>query len=74
MNAQRRKRVQAVADMLLAAQTLLEEIAAEEREYFDNMPEALQGSERGQRADEVATMLEDAASAVDDVDLSDALS
>lgn len=73
MNKQRRKVIQDAADLIAQAQELLNIAAEEEREFYDNMPESLQGSERGQRADEVANFLEEAASALEDVDLSDAL-
>ena len=42
------------------------EIADEEREYYDNMPESIQLGEKGERADEVATILEEVADAIDE--------
>lgn len=57
MNLKRRKRLQELNQKLEALAVELEEIAEEEREYYDNMPESLQGGEKGERADEVATLL-----------------
>jgi len=72
MNAQRRKRLAEAAallqqandkkteldELLEQAKSIIEEVASEEREYYDNMPESLQNGERGSRADEVASNLE----------------
>lgn len=69
MNKQRRKQV---AELLAKLETLKDEVhecACEEREAFDNMPEGLQQSERGQdteaAADALADALNDVESAVD---------
>lgn len=43
----------------------LQEILEEEQEYFDAMPESLQGSERGTRAEEWIGVLEDAISSLE---------
>lgn len=67
MNAHRRKEI---VRLLEAAQNLSSDIAGladEEREYYDNMPEAFQSGEKGDQADAAATALEEAASAVDEI-------
>ena len=69
MNADRRKRlakavelleeVQAFAvDKIAEAKDLIDEIAGEEREAYDNLPEGLQVAERGERMSEIADALE----------------
>lgn len=48
MNKDRRKRLQEVCDALEGQLATLEEIRDEEQESYDNYPESLQESERGQ--------------------------
>lgn len=48
MNKDRRKRLQEVRDALEGQLATLEEIRDEEQESYDNYPESLQESERGQ--------------------------
>lgn len=42
----------------------LEDILAEEQDYFDAMPESLQGSERGERSQEYLDSLQEAIDAL----------
>ena len=72
MNVLRRKQIAAIIEALsgLSAQveSLKEDIDAvmgDEQEYFDAMPESLQGGEKGQRAEEVIYQLQ---AAYDDLD------
>lgn len=65
MNAQRRKRLIKVEALLSEARGLLEEIASEEREAFENVPESLQESERGAHMQNVLDALEQG---VDDIE------
>lgn len=58
MNAQRRKRIATVEALLSQARDLLEEIASEEREAFENLPDSLQDSERGFRIQDILDALE----------------
>lgn len=72
MNRDRRKRIQAIIDTLQEAVDLLadvdiESIRDEEQETFDNMPEGLQQSERGQMTEEAASNLDNATDALDTV-------
>ena len=46
----------------------LEEIKDEEQEYLDNMPESFQQGEKGQRAEEAVSRLDDADTAAANVD------
>jgi hypothetical protein len=67
MNKERRAELQKAADLLSEAKDLIQLASEDERDYYDNMPEALQGGDKGTRADEVASELEDIASEIDDL-------
>jgi len=60
MNNERRKRISSVVDALTDALEAVRDLAAEEQEAFDAMPEGLQDSERGEAASEAAASLEEA--------------
>lgn len=62
MNKDRRKRLQEICDILEEQQAALEEIRDEEQESFDNLPESLQCTERGQALEESAGDLDSACS------------
>lgn len=64
MNRERRKRIDTVRDKL---EELMEEIEAlhdEEAEAYDNLPESLQESERGEAMSEAVDNLEIVASSI----------
>jgi hypothetical protein len=63
MNAARRKEIDKALELLGQAQAIIGEVASEERDSY----EGLQASERGQRMDEVAGMLEEADSTFEDL-------
>ena len=67
MNNDRRKIIRKIIATLDEVKSDIETVGEEERDYFDNMPENFQDSERGERADEAATELEDLASEFDDI-------
>lgn len=48
MNAMRRKHLARAIQMIYDAQEIIEMVKEEEQEAFDNMPESLQESERGE--------------------------
>jgi hypothetical protein len=50
MNAQRRKTLTDVQHALRAAIAMIEGVMAEEQDAFDNMPEALQSGEKGDKS------------------------
>lgn len=52
MNKQRRKQIAAAIELIEQAQAILEEVIAEEQEAFDNLPEGIQASERGELMEE----------------------
>lgn len=81
MNKQRRKEINKAIDLLQSAKEaweealgLIESAADDEREYFDNMPESLQGSEKGMAAEAAAEMLEGVRDAMQECDLDDMIS
>ena len=65
MNAERRKRLSAALEQLEAAKFEIEEIQQEEQEAYDNMPESLQESERGETIANNAESLENAMGSLD---------
>lgn len=67
MNNDRRKDISRAVSLLQEALSILEIARDEEQEYYDNMPENLQGGDRGQMAEQVASYLDDACSSLEDV-------
>jgi hypothetical protein len=55
-----------LTDKLREIETEIEEVAAEEREAYDNLPEGLQNGERGEAMSAAADALENAHSQVGD--------
>ncbi len=66
MNKVRRKQLQEVYNRIRTAREDLSDILSEEQQAFDNMPENLQETERGQESDEIIDCLDDAVGAMDD--------
>lgn len=69
MNNDRRKalagvrgEIEELQERVSSIVTQLEELKDEEQEYFDNMPESLQGGEKGDMAAEAVSNLENAIS------------
>lgn len=60
MNKQRRKELNEIISKLESLRDDLECLQNEEQDYYDNMPENLQCSERGERAEAAVSSLEDA--------------
>ena len=61
MNQDRRNQIDEAASMLQDALAIIQQLAYEEQESFDNMPESLQQSDRGTASEAAAEELEDAA-------------
>ena len=57
MNNARRKEIVKAMEMIDDAAAIIEECASDEQGYWDEMPENLQESERGERAQQVADEL-----------------
>lgn len=62
MNAKRRKELEKVIELIEDAKNKLEALKDEEQEAFDNMPESLQYSEKGERMEEIISNLDDSLS------------
>lgn len=69
MNKQRRKQIAAAIELIEQAQAILEEVTAEEQEAYDNLPEGIQASERGELMEEYIYTLEGFQDALDTGDL-----
>lgn len=76
MNAQRRKALKAVITKLEDLDSLrqeikeeLEDVMDEEQESFDNMPEGLQESDRGQQMQEYISTIEGVIDDLSDMDI-----
>ncbi len=60
MNAKRRKVIAGICATLEALHDEIETVKDDEEESYGNMPENLQGSERGMESEECIQMLDDA--------------
>lgn len=58
MNNERRARINAIISQLQEINNEIESIRDDEQDAFDDMPEGLQQSERGERAQEAISNLE----------------
>lgn len=67
MNKARRKAIEEIIDQLGTLKEQIESVCEEEQEAYDNLPESIKYSERGEAMSEMTTDLEDAASSIDDV-------
>jgi prefoldin subunit 5 len=66
VNAERRKRIADCIAKLADIHNEIEQLATDEQDALDNLPESLQASERGDAMQEAVDALEQAASEVDD--------
>lgn len=66
MNKARRQQLSKWLEDMENIKNELESICSDEQEYFDNMPENLQGSQRGMDAEEVIEKMEDAVSSIEE--------
>jgi hypothetical protein len=66
MNNERRKQIEEAQSLLDNAREILDIAANEEQDSFDNLPEGLQVSERGERMEEIATQLADVVTILED--------
>lgn len=65
MNKARRKEIARAIELMEQAREILESVMDEEQEAFDNMPESLQSSERGEAMEEYIYTLEETLEALD---------
>lgn len=66
MNKARRISITKIADSLQALKSDVESIQSEEQDAYDNLPESLQDSERGDRMQEAIDNLDDALTLIDE--------
>lgn len=66
MNNQRRKVLDNIKSKLAELLEELESVQGEEQEAYDNMPENLQYSERGERAEEACSNLDSAVDSINE--------
>ena len=66
MNKQRRKRIDELTDMIQDIQSSLDELREEEQEAYDNLPEGIQDSERGDAMCDAIEAMENADSSLQD--------
>ena len=65
MNNQRRKEIRNVTKDLENIMEKINGILSDEQDYYDNMPENLQGSMRGMDSDDAISNLNDAVESID---------
>lgn len=65
MNKTRRKQLEEISDKANELRFELENIKDDEQEYFDNIPESLQGGDKGTLAEEAISNLEEAITALE---------
>lgn len=66
MNRERRQQLKKWLEDLEKIKAELEVICSDEEDYFDNMPENLQGSQRGMDAEEAIDQMNEAVSSIED--------
>lgn len=66
MNADRRKELSILSEAVDDVISQLNDIVSDEQEYYDNMPESLQGSERGEMSNDAIQAMESAVSNLED--------
>lgn len=67
MNNTRRKHLRDLIEKMEGIKSEIEEIRTEEEEYYNNMPEAFQDGDKGDRAQTVIEYLDEAMTATGDV-------
>ena len=66
MNSKRRKDIEKAVEFLYEAKSMLENLLEEEQNDFDNLPEGIQCSERGEKMEEYIGYIEDSISSIED--------
>ena len=67
MNKSRRKKIEAIKNLLSTIQTDLEVIKDEEQEAYDNLPESMQDGEKGEKMYEAIDNLETVCSSLEEI-------
>lgn len=68
MNNTRRKKLAAILEEIEILRAQVEEITEEEQDAFDNMPESIQYSEKGERMESIISNLEEIVSGLEDIE------
>ena len=68
MNATRRKFLANILDRLSSIKAEIDELKDLEQEAFDNLPEGIQGSERGEKIQSNVEIMDDAVNSIDDLE------
>jgi hypothetical protein len=68
MNKQRRAEIEKIQAAIFDIKEQLEVIRQEEQDAFDNLPESIQGGERGDRAQEAIDALDEALARLEEAD------
>lgn len=66
MNEKRRKRLREAIGHLDRARDIVQDCGMEEREAYENLPETIQWSERGERMEEIADSLDEAVGIIEE--------
>jgi ribosome recycling factor len=66
MNKQRRAEITKAVNMIEEGKAILESVRDEEQDTFDNMPESLQGGEKGSAMEEAVNNLDEAINSLDE--------
>ena len=66
MNKIRRKQIEKALGMLADARSILDECREDEQDAFDNMPESIQDSDRGEQMNDYIYTLEDVVSSLEE--------
>ena len=66
MNKTRRQQLRKWLEDMEEIKSELEAICSDEQDYFDNMPENLQGSQRGSDSEDAIDQMNDAVSSIED--------
>lgn len=66
MNKDRRKYIDEAIAGMDHAKSILENARDEEQDFYDNMPENMQGGDKGQAAEAAVSSLEDAISSIEE--------
>lgn len=67
MNKVRRKTIEEIISIMENLKERIDNVSEEEQEAFDNLPEGLQASEKGEKMEENVGILEEASSSLDDI-------
>ena len=67
MNKQRKQKIRQVIANIEICRENLENLLDEEQDYFDNMPENLQGSIRGSNSEDAIDIMESCIDSLEDV-------